>query len=211
MFSITIIIVIITCIISFTALNNEKIKEDMLFWPTEIDSRKHYYRFFSYGLIHADFGHLILNMLSLYSIGTALEQNIFSHPVFFAEKGRLIYLVLYLTAMIVAPVPDYIKNRNNPSYRALGASGAVSAVIFAFILLEPTRMLLIFFIPMPAYIFGIVFIVISTVMARRGGDNIGHGAHLTGAIYGLIFTIVATRLFADYDAMKEFLDAVLNR
>ena len=211
MFSITIIIVIITCIISFTALNNEKINEDMLFWPTAIDRRKQYYRFFSYGLIHADFGHLLLNMFSLYSIGTALEQYIFSHTVFFAEKGRLIYLVLYLTAIIVAPIPDYIKNRNNPGYRALGASGAVSAVIFSFILLEPTRTLFLFFIPMPAYVVGIVFVVISTVMAKRGGDNIGHGAHLTGAIYGLIFTILATRLFAGYDAIKEFLDAVLNR
>lgn len=211
MFSITIIIIIITCIISFTAFNNQKIQEDMLFWPVAIDSHNQYYRFFSYGLIHADFAHLILNMFSLYSIGTALEQNLFSHPIFFAEKGRLIYLVLYLTAMVVAPTFDYIKHRRDPEYRALGASGAVSAVIFAFILLQPTRTLLIFFIPMPAYIFGVVFVVISTVMAKRGGDNIGHGAHLTGAFYGLVFTIIATRFFAGYDAIKAFLDAVLNR
>ena len=211
MFSITIIIIIITCIISYTALNNQKVQDDMLFWPSEIDSRNQYYRFFSYGLIHADFGHLILNMLSLYSIGGVLEQKIFSHGIYFGEKGRMIYLVLYLTAIVVAPIPDYFKNRNNYGYRALGASGAVSAVIFAFILLEPTARLLIFFIPMPAYIFGILFVVISTVMARRGGDNIGHGAHLTGAIYGLVFTIIATKVFADYDAIPAFLNVILNR
>src|SRR5689334_9643073 len=98
MFSITIVIVLITAVISFTAFNNLKVQEDMLFWPAEIDSRKQYYRFLSYGLIHADLMHLIFNMLSLYSLGTALEQNIFSHSIFFAEKGRIIYLVLYITA-----------------------------------------------------------------------------------------------------------------
>src|SRR4051812_19911299 len=124
MFSITIVIVVITGIISFTAFNNAKIQEDMLFWPAEIDNRKQYYRFLSYGLIHADVIHLIFNMMSLYSLGTALEQNIFSHSIFFAEKGRMIYLVLYITGLIVAPIPDYFKNRNNYAYRALGASGA---------------------------------------------------------------------------------------
>jgi membrane associated rhomboid family serine protease len=211
MFSITLIIIIITCLISYTALNNQKVQEDMLFWPAEISSRNQYYRFFSYGLIHADYGHLILNMISLWSIGTALEQKIFSHPIFFDEKGRLIYLVLYITGILVAPIPDYFMNRNNYAYRALGASGAVSAVIFAFILLEPTARLMLLVIPMPAYIFGIVFVVLSTVMARRGGDNIGHGAHLTGAIYGLVFTIIATKIFADYDAIPQFFDTILNR
>jgi membrane associated rhomboid family serine protease len=204
------IIVVLTGVISFAALNNEKMKDDMLFWPAEIDSRNQYYRFFSYGLIHADFIHLAFNMMSLYSIGSALEAGIFSHPIFFHEKGRLIYLVLYLSAIVVAPIPDYFINRNNYAYRALGASGAVSAVIFSFILLNPTEQLTLLFIPMPGYVLGILFVVISTILAKRGGDNIGHGAHLTGAFYGLIFTYVAIKLFTDYDVIGAFMHRVFN-
>lgn len=210
MFSITLIIVILTCVISYSALNNDKMKEDMLFWPTEIDRRRQYYRFFSYGLIHADYVHLLFNMMSLYSIGTALETREFSHYILFGEKGKLLYLVLYLTAIVIAPLPDYFINRNNFAYRALGASGAVSAVIFSYILINPTSRLTLLFIPMPGYVLGILFIVISTIMARRGGDNIGHGAHLTGAFYGLIFTYVALKIFTDYDVIGVFLQRVFN-
>src|SRR4051812_12102480 len=107
MFSINVTIIVITCLISLAALNNEKIKEDMLFWPAEIDSSRQYYRFFSYGLIHADFFHLIFNMIALYSFGDYVEKYLFSSPVLFGERGKIVYLVLYLTAIIVSPIPDY--------------------------------------------------------------------------------------------------------
>ncbi|MBC7873794.1 MAG: rhomboid family intramembrane serine protease [Ferruginibacter sp.] len=213
MFSITLTILIITALISFAAFNNEKIKEDMLFYPAEINSRNQYYRFLSYGLIHADFLHLAFNMLALWSFGQYVEKYLFSNPNFFGEQGKLFYLILYITAIIVSPLPDYFKHKNNFSYRALGASGAVSAVIFAGIMLNPKISISLLFlpIPMPGYIFGVVFLVVSAILARKGGDNIGHGAHLTGAIYGLIFTIITTKVFADYDAVKVFLDLILNR
>jgi membrane associated rhomboid family serine protease len=213
MFSINTTIIIITCLISFTAFSNEKIKEDMLFWPAEIDSRKQYYRFFSYGLIHADLFHLIFNMIALYSFGDYVEKYLFSNSLLFGERGKIIYLLLYVSAIIISPIPDYFKYRNTFAYRALGASGAVSAVIFAGIMLRPRIPVQFIFIPfpIPGYIFAVLFVAISAIAARRGSDNIGHGAHLTGAVYGLVFTILMTKIFANYDAVKYFIDSIMNR
>ena len=213
MLSITLIILITTCLVSFSAFGNEKMKENMLFWPAEIDSQKQYYRFLTYGLIHADLVHLAFNMLALYSFGEYVERYLFSHPDLFGSKGKLFYLILYISAVIISPLPDYFKHRNSYAYRALGASGAVSAVVFAGIMLNPKLPIRILFIPfdIPGYIFGVIFLFLSVVLARKGGDNIGHGAHFTGAVYGLIFTIVTTRIFADFNAVSSFMDAIMNR
>jgi membrane associated rhomboid family serine protease len=213
MLSITLIIIISTCLVSFSAFGNERMKENMLFWPAEIDSQKQYYRFLTYGLIHADLIHLAFNMIALYSFGEYVERYLFSHPDLFAEKGKLIYLVLYISAIIISPLPDYFKHRNSYAYRALGASGAVSAIVFAGIMLQPKLPIQILFIPfdIPGYIFGVIFLLLSVVLARKGGDNIGHGAHFTGAIYGLVFTIVTTRLIADFDAVSSFVNSIMNR
>ena len=214
MFSITLTIIIITCLVSYGAFNNEKVKDDMLFWPAEIQSRKQYYRFFSYGLIHADLMHLLFNMITLYSFGMRVEKYSFSSYDTFADKGKIFYLVLYISAIVISTIPDYFKNRNDFGYRALGASGAVSAVIFAGIILDPKIQLsLIFlpFIPIPGYVFGILFLALSAYLAKRGGDNIGHGAHFTGAVYGLLFTIIATKIYSGYDAMTIFINSVFDR
>jgi membrane associated rhomboid family serine protease len=212
MFSITVTIIVITCLCSFAAFNNEKVKEDMLFWPSEISSRKQYYRFFSYGLIHADFMHIFFNLFTLYSFGERLEKYTFSQFEIFGTRGKFFYLVLYVTAIIVSVIPDYFKYRNVSSYRALGASGAVSAVLFAFIILDPKLSLYIFLIPfpIPGYIFGIIFLALSAYLSRKGNSSIGHGAHFTGAIYGLLFTIIATKLYSDYNAVQTFFRIIFN-
>jgi membrane associated rhomboid family serine protease len=186
---------------------------DLLFWPAEIDSRKQYYRFFTCGLVHADYMHLAFNMWALYTFGRYVEQYLFSHPALFGASGKIFFLVLYLSSIIISAVPDYYKNRDNFGYRALGASGAVSAVIFAGIMLQPNLPISILFIPygIPGYIFGILFLALSAYLAKKGGTNIGHGAHFTGAVYGLVFTIVTAKLFADFDAVKAFLGAILNQ
>ncbi len=212
MFSITVTIIIITCLITFAAFNSEKVKEDMLFWPSEISRRKQYYRFFSYGFIHLHFVHIFFNMFTLYSFGERLEKYTFSRYEIFGSHAKIFYLVLYITAIVISVIPDYIKNKNDPSYRALGASGAVSAIVFSCILLEPKLSMGIIFIPfpIPGYIFGFIFLAYSAYMARKGNTNIGHASHFTGAIYGLLFTIIATKLFSHYNAVLTFFRIIFN-
>ncbi|MEJ7769919.1 MAG: rhomboid family intramembrane serine protease [Chitinophagaceae bacterium] len=212
MFSITLTIIVITCLVSFAAFNNEKIKSDLLFWPAAIQDQKQYYRFFSYGVIHGDLMHLGFNMLTLYSFGTMVEK--YSFASVFENKANLFYLALYLSAIVISTIPDYFKHKNDPSYLALGASGAVSAIIFAGIILNPKIELSIIFLPflrIPGYVFGILFLVISAYLAKRGRSNIGHGAHFTGAVYGLLFTIIATKVYSGYDAMGIFYHSIMTR
>lgn len=205
-FSITVIIVIGTGIVSFIAFNNEKLKNDLIFYPPSIN-RGQVYRFLSHGLIHADFMHLIFNMIALYSFGEAVE-TIYSFPEVFGSNGKLFYVILYVSALIIASVPDYIKHRHDYYYRSLGASGAVSAVIFSSILFNPKGGIGFAILPgvaIPGYIFGLIYIVASTYFAKRGQDNIGHVAHITGAVYGLIFTYITTKLFSNWDVIELFL------
>lgn len=206
--SVTQIIVIITCLVSFPAFTREKLKEDLLFWPYEISRKNQYYRFLTCGLIHADTMHLIFNMVSLYSFGVAIETFLF--PVFFNEHSKILYVLLYILGIIFSCIPDYFIHRNNFSYRALGASGAVSAVIFSAILLEPTMPLRFFFIPIdiPGYVFGLGFLGLSAYLSRRGGDNIGHNAHFWGGIFGLVFTYLASLSFTNVNLLKRFIDQV---
>ena len=203
--SITLILVIGTGIISFLAFNNEKIKNDLIFYPPAIN-RGQVYRFITHGFIHGDTFHLIFNLIALYSFGENVEA-MFSHPAIFAEKGRLFYIILYFSGLIIASVPDYIKHRNDYYFRSLGASGAVSAVIFSSILFNPNGGIGFAFLPgldIPGYIFGAIYIIASTIMAKKGQDNIGHTAHITGAFYGLIFTFVMTKLFTELDILDLF-------
>ena len=177
--------------------------DDLIFYPPSVN-RGQFYRFITHGFIHADPGHLIFNMIALSSFGENVEKSFTIH---FGDKGKIIYLVLYFTALIAASVPDYFKHRENHLYRSLGASGAVSAVIFTSILFNPKDGIGLIFLPdlaIPGYIFGIIYLIVSTVLARRAQDNIGHGAHITGAIYGLVFTYVATKLFTKYDILQGF-------
>lgn len=211
MFSITLTIIIITSLISFAAFNNQKTTNDLIFWPAEMAGRGgQYYRFFTCGLIHADLLHLLFNMISFYSIGQYAELRLFKSPVLFGENGKLFYLLLYISAIAVSVLPDYFKQRDNYGYRALGASGAVSAVVFAFIILEPGMKLYMFFIPVPvpAYIYGLAFLVLSLYLSRKGTGNIGHLAHFTGAIYGILFTIIAAKLYSGFDVITHFIKNV---
>jgi membrane associated rhomboid family serine protease len=108
-------------------------------------------------------------------------------------------------------LPTYAKHKNDSSYRSLGASGAVSAVIFAYIMLNPLQGIGIIFIPgihLPAFIFGFLYIIISSWLDKRGGGNINHSAHIFGGLYGIAFLIVAAYLFSDYHVLEEFVERV---
>jgi membrane associated rhomboid family serine protease len=207
-FTLSLIIVIATSVISISGFNNHKLMDDLIFYPPAIIKRKQWYRMITHGFIHADPIHLIFNMLALYSFGANVEV-LFGQ--FFGTAGKLIFLLLYFSALIIASVPDLIKYRHSYHYRSLGASGAVSAVIFASILIFPTGGIGFAFIPgvsIPGYIFAVIYLIISSVLAKRGRDNIGHTAHITGAIYGLIFTYVAITASTDYDVLKAFVSQI---
>jgi len=204
--SITLIIIIITCIVSFSAFNNEKILNDLIFYPPAVTHNRQWYRFFTCGLIHADFMHLAFNMYSFYLFGEIVELRFVQ---IFHEKGRLLYLLMYILALFFCLLPTYSRHREDSHYRSLGASGAVSAVIFAFILLNPLLRIGIIFLPkMPGFIFGFLYLLISTYFDKRGGGNINHSAHIYGALFGIAYLIVAGHLFSDVRILANFIEQV---
>lgn len=214
MISITVSIIILTVLVSLAAMNSPKIMNDLTFWPYEMDSRPNQqYRFLTHAFIHAGYIHLLVNMYALYSFGEMLERYVFAQPEIFGMKAKLFYLLLYVSAAVVASIPDYYLKKNNPGYRAVGASAAVCAVVFASILLNPGIGIGLLFIPIPipGYIFGVAFIVISAYLEKRGNTVIAHGAHIYGALYGLVFTLIATKLFSNYETIQEFVRQIKMR
>src|SRR4051794_9850126 len=205
-FNITLAIIIITCLVSVPAFSSQKIIDDLIFYPPAIYRRNQWYRFFTCGFIHADWMHLAFNMLAFYSFGNYIEG---AFTQLFGGTGKLLYIILYITSLFFCLLPTYIKNRDNAYYRSLGASGAVSAIVFAFILLFPTQEIYILFIPrIPGFIFGILYLIISSVLARKGNSHINHSAHLWGAVYGIVFTVIATSVFTSYNLPQMFLQQV---
>jgi membrane associated rhomboid family serine protease len=209
MLSITLIIVIITVIISVTAFSNEKVMSDLIFYPPAVSHNNQYYRFITCGFIHADIGHLAFNMISLYLFGEFVERQF---NLIFGDSGRMMYAIMYVVALVVCLLPTYFKNRDNYHYRSLGASGAVSAVVFAGLLMRPEIQVGFFFIPpiIPGFIFGPLYLIISAILDRKGGGNINHSAHIWGALFGIAFVIVAGRLASNYNAIDAFIGGVRN-
>ena len=207
--SITVIIIIITCLVSVTAFSNQKIIDDLIFYPPAVANNNQWYRFFSCGLIHADFAHLAFNMYAFYLFGENVEATF---SIIFGEKGKLFYLLMYVSALGACLLPTYAKNKDNYHYRSLGASGAVSAVVFAFILFNPLLGLGLLFIPIyiAGFIFGILYLLISNWMEKRGGDSINHSAHIWGSIYGVVFIIVMAKLFSDTPVLGHFIQQIVN-
>lgn len=204
--SITLVIIIITSIVSFTAFNNQKVTNDLIFYPPAVTDQKQWYRFFSCGLIHGDFTHLLFNMLSLYLFGRFVET---SFEQIFGDVGKWYYLVMYVSALMVSLLPTYIKHKNDYYYRSLGASGAVSAVVFAGLMIAPYVEVGFFIIPpiIPGFIFAPLYLLISAYLDRNGRDNINHSAHIWGALFGLFFIIVAGKM-AGYNAIGSFIEGV---
>jgi membrane associated rhomboid family serine protease len=207
--SITLIIIIITCIISFTAFNNEKVFEDLIFYPPAIANQNQYYRFFTCGFIHANYMHLGFNMYSLWIFGEYVEAQFMGA---FGEKGKWLYLLMYISTLFFCLLPTYSKNRHNQNYRSLGASGAVSAVVFSFIFLDPLRRIGFIFLPqnmmIPGFIFGLLYLIISSYMDKKGGGNINHSAHIWGAIYGIAFLIVTGSFLSNYNLFQDFMQKI---
>lgn len=192
--SITLLLVGVTCIVSFLAFGNHALIENLIFYPYRIWRNNEWHRLVSCSFIHADFGHLLFNMFALYSFGEYIEA---SFGGLYGAMGRPLYVLMYFGAVATADVYNLFAQKNNPHYRSLGASGGVAAVIFSFILLNPYGGISIFFLPsIPAFIFGPLYLAYCVYMAKRGTDNIGHIAHFTGSVFGFVFPILfEPRLF----------------
>ncbi len=207
--TITLIIIIITAIVSISGFSSQKVIDDLIFYPPAITREKQVYRFFTCGFIHADYGHLIFNMLSLYFFGEHVENKFVE---IFGTKGKLFYLLLYLAALFFCLLPTFFKHKNDYYYRSLGASGAVSAVIFAGILFYPLAGLGLLFLPIyiAGFIFGFLYLLISSWLEKRGGGNINHSAHIYGAFFGLGFTILLCQVIGQYPVLQIFIDTITN-
>lgn len=159
-----------------------------IFNPYLIATRNQYYRFITSGFIHKDYTHLIFNMISFYFFGSVVEQT-FRYA--FPQMGQVYFVVFFLLGIVIASIPTYLKNKDNPVYNALGASGGVAAIVFASILFEPLRLICFYFvICLPGFLLGALYLIYSYFKGRGTRDNINHDAHLYGALFGLVFCAI---------------------
>lgn len=179
----TIALIIVTVLISLAAFSDERLLNRLILWPRRMENSKEYYRLLTSGFVHLDTTHLLFNMFTLYFMGSVVERS-------YEENGLSpwVYIFLYLSAIVIASLPSYLKNRKNPYYRSLGASGGVAAVIFSSIYFQPWQKIIIWFLPVYSIVFAVLYLAFSYFMGKRKRDNINHDAHFWGAVYGFLFT-----------------------
>lgn len=182
----TMLLCLFTIGTSIWAFYDRQLMNKLMLSPYAVVHRNEWYRVITHAFIHADWMHLIFNMIALWSFGEAVQY----YFRLLTPVPHIHFYIMYFLAIIVATVPDLIKHRNNISYFSLGASGAVSAVIFSVIFFNPWHSILIFFIPCPGIIFGVAYLIYSNYMAKRGGDMINHSAHFYGAVLGFIYPLL---------------------
>ncbi|WP_235298318.1 rhomboid family intramembrane serine protease [Portibacter marinus] len=188
--NLTLGIIVLTALISYKGFSDRGFFEKFKHYPYAEYKNKEYYRMLSSGFLHGGWAHLIFNVYVLLMFGNIVEEYfVFQFGIL---PGRLLYLAMYLTCIIAANLPSFFKHRDNPGYGAIGASGAVSGVIFISILFRPMSGIGIIFIPVyiPAFIFGILYLAYSSWAARKQDTRIGHDAHFYGALYGMLFIIL---------------------
>lgn len=189
---ITILIVILSVLTSVAAFRREELFNKLDLSPTRIVHQKEYYRIITHAFLHADYFHLGINMLVLYSFGRYVEQ-IFSQleSAGLIFSGPFFYILLYVIGIVLASVSTISRHRNNESYSAVGASGAVSAIVFSYIFFAPLEKIYFYMVlPIPGILFGGLYLVYSSYMSRRKSDNINHSAHFWGAVVGFVFPIL---------------------
>ena len=212
MIPVTYIIIGVTAAISIWCFSNRELKYKLTFSPYAARHQKKWYNVVTHAFVHADYIHLIFNLFVLYSFGFqksafgdyGLEADFIR---FFGQFGQIWFVLLYLGGILFATVPAFYKHSDNPNYLAVGASGAVSAVLFSSIILHPFESLQFIFLPgVPIYfiIFGILYLAYEIYMSKRGKDNIAHDAHFSGAIFGIIFTFVIRP-----ESVKELIEQIV--
>ena len=184
----------IIIVFSILCFNNKMAMNKYLFHPYSIYHNKEHYRFLTHAFIHGDYIHLLFNCLALFSFGLALEEHIF--PYYFGEKlGKIYYILLFTGGIYAASFTEYFRNKNNPDYSSLGASGAISSIMFCYIMVSPLSKISLFFFPMQGWIAGILLLGVSYYLIRRKktstyNDNISHESHFWGALFGVVFILV---------------------
>ncbi|MCK3684393.1 rhomboid family intramembrane serine protease [Maribellus sp. YY47] len=181
-------IIAVTVLISYLAFRNPEMASKLQFNAAQIIHRKEYYRLVSHAFIHANWAHLGVNMLVLYFFGRNIEAYF---NFYFGNKGTAFYLLLYFGGILASNIWSLIKHKNNYYYNAVGASGAVSAVLFATIFFDPWEPLYLFAIlPIPGILFAAGYLFYSYRMSQKQNDNVAHDAHFLGAVFGFIFPIL---------------------
>ena len=185
---ITYIIIGVTALVSYMAFQNHELMEKLQFNAAKVIHQKQYYRLVSHAFIHANWSHLLVNMFVLYFFGRGMEQYF---GYYFGNRATAYFLMLYIGGILASNIWSLIKHQNNYYYNAVGASGAVSSLLFAFIFFNPWEKLLFFgIIPIPGILFALGYLIYSYQMSKKSNDNVAHDAHLLGAIFGFIFPIL---------------------
>src|SRR5690554_2146029 len=189
-FPVTLIIIVATVLISLRAFKDAEMKYKWIFYPIKVNRDNEFYRIISHVFIHGDMMHLLFNMFVLFSFGQQMEAILNIH--FGQGVGSLHFLLLYFLGGIAASMWPYLRNKNNPNYMSLGASGAVASVLFAAILWMPEGGIYLMFIPfeIPAWIFGILYLLFEFYMSKKGGSGIAHDAHFGGAVFGIFYILL---------------------
>jgi membrane associated rhomboid family serine protease len=183
---ITLALIAANIIFSLIGFSNATLVDKTIMWPYRVKRENQFVRFITSGFLHADMMHLFFNMFTLFFFGKALEHY-FS---FYGLGGNLAYLALYFLGLVVSDIPSYIKHQNDYNYRSLGASGAVSAVVFATIIFNPWgRIYLYGALGISASVYAVLYIVYCVYMGKKSADNVNHDAHLWGSLFGLGFTL----------------------
>ena len=202
--SVTLIIIIFTCIISIQAFSRMDIFEKLKHHPYTELRQKEYYRWLTSGFLHADYVHLGINMFVLWQFGTVVEREY--QVEFGSNVGMFLFLLMYLSAIVFADLPTFRKHQNDPMYAAVGASGAVSAVLFTYILYYPWAQLSLYgIIPFRAIVGGVAYLIYEQWASSNAKDNIGHDAHFAGAIYGMLFTVLLKP-----SVYNDFVDQIIH-
>ncbi len=204
---ITYFLIGITVLISVLALNNEELFSKLQLNPYLVVNRRQYYRLITHGFVHVNWWHLFVNMFVLYFFGTSAEYFIME----LAMKGLVkfpvfVFIGFYLISIAFASSISVFKYKDDYLYNSVGASGAVSAVLFFTVFFNPWMQLRLYLaIPIPGIVFAVLYVIYSHFMGRRGGDNINHDAHLLGAVFGFVFP-----LFIDLELFNVFLGELFN-
>ncbi len=204
----TYILVALTALVSIPAFNNNEWFLKLQFNAYQIYHRKEFYRLFTHGLLHASWMHLIVNMLVLIFFGPNVEKYLqYILGPNLQPLSHLIYILFYFGAVIIASISSLFRHKDDVWYNAVGASGAVSAVLFFFIFMNPWELLYLYgIIPIPGIISGVLYLIYSHYMSRKGTDHINHDAHISGAIFGFIFP-----LLINFRLIFYFMDQLLSR